>query len=166
MEIRDPLTHFPPEDVEVFGVLTTYLHILPNRLDLDPENETEEELLYGRAYYEMVIFSFALEFGIEVSKVFIGGWNLSVYALTLPSKSRFIVGLPGAWSLGPMLFRDSPEQSIFTVQCDEDLLTKPDWFQRGVHKFREALHARMEEINKHSGPEGSRKTLGEPIQPI
>lgn len=162
MNIRDHRTHFPPEDVEIFGFIGTYIRLLPDRLDLGAQNDEEDRLLYGTAYYEMLIFSLALEFGIKIHKVYIGGWTWSVYALSLPNKSSFVVSIPNAWMLGPMLLRDSQEEHIFSVRCDEDLHDKPDWFQRGVHTFREALHARMRALEESS----AQATLGEPIQPI
>lgn len=168
MNIRDQVVRFPAEDVEVFGVLAMYLRLLPDRVDLDARDDREDRFLYGPAYYEMLTYALGMEFNLPISKVLIVGSNfLSVFTVVLPNGSLFVINLPGSWTLGPTLFLGTLEHHIFWVKQDltDDLGLRSGLFQRGVHKFREALHARMRALQESSG-EGSHRTMGEPTQPI
>lgn len=151
---------FPAVDVAVFQIICKLVALLPERLDLMAENETEEELLYDpRNYYKMLLasLSFELDATVGLCTVIIGNPALMTDALALPGGSRVVLGLPDAISTGPMLVRKGPGIQFSGYNGFWD--NEPNWFHIGIDLFRKALQAR----SKPQDP--GMESCGEPSQP-
>lgn len=136
---------FPVEDVALFEIICKLVALLPERLDLMAENETEEDLLYDpKYYYEMLAVALADMLNLEMSTIIVGNPRLLADALNLPGGGAVILGIPGSICSGPILLRKG-NGIVFTQSsgAKEWGEVSPHWFQIGVDYFREAIQARI-----------------------
>lgn len=156
MHIKDPRVTFSESDIALLKTIRYAISLLPDRVELDPRNDDESDLLYGWAYYGMLTIALGHIYQLEVGVVIDAHAsdlqprnsidNLT-FCLITKDGSAIIVALPGTFG-GPGMFHETAGEhssmlftTVATAYDTEDL---PYWYRRGTADLIEAIKFRME----------------------